>query len=89
MRSQRLRAQHVSRGCFDSRQDYSEGEFSRSGDEVRGRVERAVAAAAAAAGLAAGLEPYPAAAVGPGLPAGALPGGLPLCVSRVRAITVP
>lgn len=66
-----------------SRQDYPEGEFSRSGDEVRGGRERAVAAAAAAAGVAAGVEPHPAAAVGPGLPAGALPGRFPLRVPRV------
>lgn len=72
------------RGCFDSCQDYSEGEFSRSGDEVRGRRERAVAAAAAAAGVAASVEPHPAAAVGPGLPAGALPGGFSIRFPRVR-----
>lgn len=34
VRTQRRRAQHVLRGWFDSYQDYSEGEFSRSGDEV-------------------------------------------------------
>lgn len=48
----------------------------------RGR-ERAVAAAAAAAGLAVGLEPYPAAAMGPGFLAGAIPGSFPIRVSRV------
>lgn len=57
---------------------YPESEFSR--DEERGRL--ADAAAAAAAG-AAGLEPYPAAAVGPGLPAGALSCRLPLRFPRV------
>lgn len=65
-----------------SRQDYPEGEFSRAGDEVRGGRGRAFAAAAAA-GVAAGVEPHPAAAVGPGVPAGALPGRLPLCVPWV------
>lgn len=66
--------------------DYDpEGELPRAGREGLG----ARVAAAAAAG-AAGLEPHPAAAVGPGLPAGAVPRRLPLRVPRVSIlITVP
>lgn len=82
MQPRRRKAQHVSARVCPSRQDYPEGELSRSGDEVRGGRD-AVAAAAATAGLAARLEPHPAAAVGARVPAGALPGGFPLRFSRV------
>lgn len=76
-------AARVHAGVSVSFQDYSEGEFSRAGDEVRGGRERALAAAAAAAGLAAGLEPHLAPAMGTGLLAGSLSGGLPICFPRV------
>lgn len=50
---------------------------------MRGRRERAVAAAAAATSITACVEPYPAATMGAGLLAGTLPGGLPIRFPRV------
>lgn len=70
------------RGRVSSRHHYSEGEFSRSGDEVRGGRRRSVATAASATGAAA-VAAAAAATVGTGLPASPVPGCLPLCISWV------
>lgn len=86
VRSQRRETQHVFTRVFrDNFQDYSEGEFSRSGDEVRGGRECAIATAATAAGIVASLESHTVAAMGTSFLTGSLPGGFSLRFPWVNA----
>lgn len=89
VRAQRRETQHVfGPVCCVSYQNYSENELSRSGDEMRGGRERALAAAATAAGVAAGLEPHTVATMGTCVFTSTLSGCISISFSGVRKVTI-